>query len=107
MPRPLHHVFICVQQRAEGHPRGSCHSFGAPAIYQKFAEEITTRNLFNSVALNQTGCLGPCNTGANVLVYPEGSLYIQVKPEDVALIVEQHLVKGEPIAEMLAPAEIW
>jgi (2Fe-2S) ferredoxin len=45
--------------------------------------------------------------GPNVLVYPEGVLYNNVKIQDVNAIFDQHLLGGEPVARLLAPAEIW
>jgi len=107
MPKPERHVFVCGQLRPDNHPRGSCGSVGAAQVFQTFGAAITKNGLLGKVALTNTGCLGPCQTGANVLIYPEGTLYAAVKPEDVHAIVEQHLVKGEPVADILAPADVW
>lgn len=107
MPKPKHHIFICAQRRPDGHPRGSCGAKGADGLYDAFARELIKRNLQNSIALTNTGCLGPCQGGANVLVYPEGIMYSWVEAEDAAKIVEEHLVGGTPWADKLTPAEIW
>ena len=107
MPKPLHHIFVCGQSRPEGHPRGSCGTSGAGAVFQSFGAALIAGNLMDKIALAQTGCLGPCHLGANVLIYPEGVLYSEVKPEDAATIVEQHLLKGDVVTEKLAPKEIW
>ena len=107
MARPEYHVFICAHQRPPGHPRGSCGERGAAALLPQLSQSIMTRNLMQKVSVVQTACLGPCDGGANLLVYPGAVLYSGVKPEDIDGIVEQHLVKGEPVTEKLAPAEIW
>lgn len=107
MPKPEVHVFICNQNRPDDHPRGSCGAAGAGQITQLFSEEVAKRNLFTKVAVTVTGCIGPCDCGPNVLVYPGSYLYIRVKPEDVNSIVEQHLIKGEPVKALLAPEELW
>lgn len=107
MARPDYHVFICAQQRAPGHPRSSCVEKGAGKVLERFSQVLTVKNLFNRISLVTTGCLGPCQAGANVLVYPGGVLYMNVQAEDVDVIVEQHLLGGEPVVEKLAPAEIW
>lgn len=107
MAKPEKHVFICGQSRPEGHPKGSCGTAGAGAVFQSFGAALTRGKLLEKIALTQSGCLGPCHLGANVLVYPDGVMYSAVKPEDVATIVEQHLVNGHPVSEKLAPAEVW
>lgn len=107
MPRPDKHVFICTQNRPQGHPRGSCGSTGSAEIINEFMNEIQQRNLFDKIAITNTGCIGPCMMGANVLVYPEGILYGKVKKADVKTIIDQHLLGGEPVAELIVPKEIW
>ena len=107
MPRPEKHVFVCTQNRPHGHPRGSCAASGCAEIMNEFMNEIQARNLFEKIALTNTGCMGPCVMGPSVLVYPEGVMYGKLKTADVKTIIEQHLLGGEPVAELLVPAEIW
>ena len=107
MAKPEHHIFVCMQRRAAGHPRGCCGSKGSEAVFNALAQELIKRNLQNKVALTSTGCLGPCQAGGNVLIYPGGYMYGWVNAEDAAEIVEQHIIKAEPITERLAPAELW
>lgn len=107
MPKPLQHIFVCEQSRQEGHPRGSCGASGAASVFQAFGSALSRGKLLDKIALTQAGCLGPCQLGVNVLIYPEGVMYSEVKPEDVANIVQQHLVNGNPVTEKLAPAEVW
>ncbi len=107
MPRPEIHVFICSQQRPEGHPRGSCGEKGAGGLLQAFSQSIINHNLLNKVSLVPTGCLGPCHLGASVLVFPGSVLYSNVSVSDVETIIQQHLIGGTPVAEKLAPADVW
>lgn len=107
MPRPEKHVFVCTQNRPAGHPRGSCASCGSAEVMNEFMNEIQGRNLFEKIALTNTGCMGPCSLGPSVLVYPEGVMYGRVGKDDVKTIIEQHLIGGETVAELLMPAEYW
>lgn len=107
MAKPEFHIFVCAQRRADGHPRGSCGGKGAEAVYNAFAQVLIQHNLNNRIALTSTCCMGPCQAGANVLVYPGAVMYSWVEPQDAALIVEQHLLGGEPWADKLTPAELW
>ncbi len=49
----------------------------------------------------QTGCVGSCDLGPVVIVYPEGVFYQKLKAEDVPEIAEQHLLKGRPVERLL------
>lgn len=107
MPRPVKHVFVCTQNRSEGHPRGSCGAKGCADVINEFMAEIQAKNLFDKIALTNTGCLGPCMVGPSVLVYPDGVMYGQLSKDDVKTIVDQHLVGGSPVESLLVPDEVW
>jgi len=107
MTRPARHVFVCSQQRPPQHPRGSCGAVGAAPVLQAFWAEAQKRQLHDEAAITSSGCLGPCEGGPNVVVYPEGVLYRGVTPADVAEIVERHLLQGEPVERLRAPATVW
>lgn len=107
MSRPEYFVFVCAQQRPAGHPRSSCSEKGAGQLLPAFSEGIIKRNLANKVSLVPTGCLGPCQAGANVLVFPGAHLYMAVQPEQIDEIIDSHLVEGKPVEALFAPSEIW
>ena len=100
MPKPNRHVFVCTQQRPPGDPRSSCGQHGCTAVYAEFLCQLQQRNLFNSVQVTATGCMGPCSEGPSVLVYPEGVMYAGVRKEQVAEIFDQQLVGGKPIESL-------
>lgn len=107
MPRPKKHVFVCSQSRPANHPRGSCAQKGGNEVLQAFWTELQKRNAYDSIAVTYSGCLGPCDQGANVLVYPEGVLYGKVTKEDVVEIFDQHLIGDTPVARLQVPPEVW
>ena len=107
MPKPEKHVFICVQQRPPGHPRGSCAEKGCAAVWEEFLNQLQQRNCFDKVAITNTGCIGPCTSGPNVLVYPEGVFYGGVSRDDVSEIYESHLLGDTPVARLQVDKEIW
>lgn len=107
MSRPKKHVFICMQNRPPNHPRGSCATKGSNDLLQAFWQEQQKRGIFDEIAITYSGCIGPCDGGANVLVYPEGVLYGGVTPGDVAEIFDSHLLGGEPVARLQVSAEVW
>jgi (2Fe-2S) ferredoxin len=107
MPKPQRHVFVCSQQRPGGHPRGSCAAKGASPLLQAFWAELQKRQAYDKVAITYSGCLGPCEHGPNVLVYPEGVLYSGVSTADVAEIFDSHLEGGRPVERLQAEAGAW
>ena len=107
MAKPEKHVFICTQARPPGHPRGSCSEKGCGEVAETFWFEMQERNLFDRFAVTTTGCIGPCGLGPNMLVYPEGIMYNNVSKADVPAIVEEHLLGGQPVERLFAPADVW
>jgi len=107
MPRPERHVFVCTQNRPEGHPRGSCGASGCAEVINEFMSEIQARNLFEKFALTNTGCMGPCMMGPSVLVYPESVMYGRVTKADVKTIIDEHLLGGKPVTALQVPPEVW
>lgn len=79
---------------------------GVSEVWDEFAYVFQQRSLTGRFALSNTGCLGPCN-GPHVLVYPEGIMYGKVTKDDVAAIVDEHLLDGKPVERLQLPQEIW
>jgi len=107
MAKPTRHVFICSQNRPAGHPRGSCGQNGCAEIVDEFMQQWQKRQCFAEVMVTPSGCIGPCGTGPNVLVYPEGVMYSNVTKADVNDIFEEHLLGGNVVERLKAPSDIW
>ncbi len=107
MPKPTKHVFVCTQSRPAGHPRGSCQAKGGSEVLQTFWQQMQARNLFDQFSVTYAGCLGPCDSGPNVLVYPEGVLYSGVSPTDVTAIIDEHLLGNQVVERLKAPDGVW
>ncbi|MCE1187388.1 ferredoxin [Zoogloea sp.] len=107
MPKPKKHILVCVQGRPPGHPRGSCQEKGCNALWQAFQQEFQQRNLWAEYLLTNTGCLGPCQAGPNVLIYPDNVMYSGVTVADIPELIEQHLQKDTPVERLKAPAGVW
>ncbi|HHV61253.1 MAG TPA: NADH-quinone oxidoreductase subunit NuoF [Firmicutes bacterium] len=94
------HVLVCG-----GTP---CVLGGCKAVRDALIGEIHRQGLSREIKVVETGCLGPCDLGPVIVVYPEGTFYGPVKVEDVPLIVEEHLLKGRVVDRLIArerPAE--
>lgn len=93
------HVFVCTQQKPEGVT--SCPAQGSFGVLDKLDRELQSRSLINDVQLTTCGCLGLCDEGPVMVVYPEGVWYRRVQPSDVAEIVDTHLRGGAPVARLV------
>ncbi len=97
------HVFVCINQRPEGHPKGCCADKGSQALRDLFKKELAARGLKGKMRANTAGCLDQCEHGVSVVIYPESVWYSIKTPEDVLEIVERHLVKGQIVERLLMP----
>jgi NADH:ubiquinone oxidoreductase subunit F (NADH-binding)/(2Fe-2S) ferredoxin/Pyruvate/2-oxoacid:ferredoxin oxidoreductase delta subunit len=87
------HVLVCAGT--------GCTSSNSLEVREGLRNELTRLNLNKEVKVVETGCFGFCNLGPIVVVYPEGTFYCQVKPEDVKEIAEEHLLKGRIVSRLL------
>jgi len=107
MAKPEKHIFVCNHTRPPGHPKGSCGERSASDLAQAFYAELDKRELFNRFQLTSTGCLGRCEQGPVVLIYPDSVLYAHVGAADITEIIDQHLLGGKTVDRLLAPEESW
>lgn len=61
---------------------------------------LIEHDLADTVRVNGSTCLGPCESGVNLVVYPDGVFYQRVTPEDLGEIVVEHLVAGRPVERL-------
>ncbi|WP_459556630.1 (2Fe-2S) ferredoxin domain-containing protein [Lacunimicrobium album] len=101
MPAFTHHIFICGNQRACDHPRGSCDPEGSNKLREAFKNEIKTRKLGPLVRANGAGCLEQCELGPVIAIYPQGIFYGNVQPTDVPRILEQTVQQGVILDDLL------
>ena len=86
------HVLICGGT--------GCTSSGSLALKAELEKQLAANGLEEEIKIVITGCFGLCALGPIMIVYPEGTFYSMVKPEDIKEIVEEHLLKGRPVARL-------
>ena len=87
------HVLVCGGT--------GCTSSGSEQIVATLEKEIERNGLKDEVKVIKTGCFGLCALGPIMIVYPEGSFYSMVKPEDIPEIVTEHLLTGRIVKRLL------
>lgn len=93
-----HHIFVCTQEKPEGVP--CCPANGAWGILGALDRELRSQGLDDDVQVSTCGCLGLCDDGPIMIVYPEGVWYRKVKVDDVTEIVCSHLRGGRVVGRL-------
>jgi (2Fe-2S) ferredoxin/SAM-dependent methyltransferase len=93
-----YHVYVCDQRKPEGTP--ACSARGSGAVIEALRREVAAQGLSDAVQVTTCGSLGLCERGPNLVVYPEGSWYSGVRPEDVPEIVREHFGQGRPVTRL-------
>ena len=78
-----------------------CTSSNSQKIIERLEEELKANGLDKEVKVIKTGCFGLCEHGPIMIVYPEGSFYSRVTPEDAKEIVAEHILKGRIVKHLL------
>ncbi len=87
------HVLVCAGT--------GCTSSDSQLVRKELLKQLAQKGLDKEIKVVETGCFGFCNLGPIMVVYPEGTFYCQVKPQDVNEIVEEHFMKGRPVQRLL------
>jgi len=81
-------------------------SQGARAVKDALVKMINVAGLSDEIKVVETGSLGIYDQGVVLVVYPEGTHYANIKVEDVAELVESHLLKGRIVQRFLYSAGV-
>ncbi|HYX30865.1 MAG TPA: (2Fe-2S) ferredoxin domain-containing protein [Pyrinomonadaceae bacterium] len=106
-----HHVFVCTGK--------SCSARDSAEVLEAFERQLKERGLLfgreakgknprGRIVVTSCASVGFCSIGPAVMVYPDGVWYAQVRSEDVAEIIEEHLLNNrvvERLALLRLPAE--
>ena len=69
-----------------------CIALGARKVVDAFKAEIEKEGLKEDIEIKETGCLGSCELGPRVIIYPSEICYFKVKPEDIPEIISKIVV---------------
>ena len=78
-----------------------CRSSKSDVIELEFREEIRKNGLEEKINVVRVGCFGLCAAGPIAVVYPGGKFYASLKKGDAKEIVEQDLLAGKVVKELL------
>jgi (2Fe-2S) ferredoxin len=82
------HVFVCINERDEGE---SCGKKEGNEILRILREHVNSNGLMSLFNITKTKCLGHCNFGPTIAIYPEGIIFRKVSLEDTKKIINDYL----------------
>jgi (2Fe-2S) ferredoxin len=105
MAKPERYLFVCINERAPGHPRGSCMQRGADDVFNELREAQGRHDLINMKVV-YAGCMEACTSGPVVAVFPDNVWYGGVTVEDCDTIITEHCLNDRPVDMLkLDPAD--
>ncbi|KXS42922.1 MAG: ferredoxin, 2Fe-2S [Methanolobus sp. T82-4] len=88
MQKPENHIFICGSTRLNGKVQGACQNKDSHDLVQMFTEEVMDRDLEGEIMVTWTGCVGICEKGPIVMIYPQQTWYGEVTEDDIDDILD-------------------
>ncbi len=84
-----------------------CIAGGSLSVKRALQRELVKRNLHNEVRcdMSGSGCTGMCANGPVMTAHPEGISYGRLKPEHVGRIVEEHVIRGKIVEDLVSEEE--
>ncbi len=107
MPAFTQHVFVCGNQRSCDHPRGCCDPDGGNALRNSLKAQLKEKSSGRDgvFRVNSAGCLDQCELGPAIVIYPQGTWYGNVQPEDIPRLVDA-IVDGRVVEDLLISDEM-
>ncbi len=95
-----HHLFFCNNRRKNG--EACCGQFDAEQMYRYTKNKCrnTGRLGQGKIGVSETRCLGRCEFGPVVVVYPDNIWYQYIDEADIDEIITQHLFAGKVVERL-------
>jgi (2Fe-2S) ferredoxin len=96
------HVFVCTNARQDACKK-SCNDHGEGTQAAKFLKNEVAKRALNGkghIRISQAGCLGRCQEGPALVIYPEGHWYTYQTEQDLLQILEEDLINQRQVTSL-------
>lgn len=105
MAQRKHYLFVCVNRRPDGTPKGSCAARGSVELHEKLKAMLKERGLAQTeVRACTSSCLDTCWAGPCIAVEPDNFFYGRVTQADLPEIVDA-FEKGTRVERLVLKPE--
>jgi len=84
-----------------------CVKRGAHEVLDALQDELVAQGLIDEIQVLETSRIGDVTDAPDMMVYPEGVHYIDLTPDDIPFIVEEHFLKGRIAQKFTAPIKVF
>ncbi|MFK5891686.1 MAG: (2Fe-2S) ferredoxin domain-containing protein [Pseudomonadota bacterium] len=94
------HVFFCTNNKEDG--SACCDRFNSRKMRKYAKNKAKELGILgdDKVRINSAGCLGKCDKGPVVVIYPEGTWYTWIDELDIDEIITSHLIDNKPVKRL-------
>ncbi len=82
-------IFVCTNDRSGEKP--SCGDHQGEAVFKEFRRLAVERGVHPKFRVAQAKCLGKCNQGVNIMIYPQAQWHSGVRLKDVPELADKYL----------------
>jgi (2Fe-2S) ferredoxin len=94
-----YHAFVCNQEKPDG--ATCCAGGGSAKVLEALHRELGKAGLSDEVQVSTCGCLGLCESGPVMILYPNGTWYTKLRAEAIPEIVASHLQYDKPVSKLV------
>ena len=77
-----------------------CINKGVSLLHETLRDKLDEVGLSDKVKINISGCLGICDKGPVMIVYPGYTIYGNLQQDDINEIVQEHIINNRPVARL-------